>query len=251
MRPLVLIFTCKKYINRCNDILKTWGHDLKKNSIDFVFVSGDMLNIKPFLAIDFNECYEQLPHKTYLTFNKVKALDYTHFIKTDDDTFFNIAPFLKIADDLLQYDYIGKLNKQTSKSTKIHYFKCSDLYKQPKKVSTKVYAEGGFYILSKKALNYICNVEEKKFINTPTTYKGEDVLIGSLLHNKVKTLDIKDKNSELLNMDITPFSLHPVDSSLFYKLQNRTFKSQLKLLQQNEKLNEYNIRDKFLETLKP
>jgi len=251
MRPLVLIFTCKKYIYRCKDIQETWGHDLKKNNIDYFFVSGDNLDIEPYLNIDFKESYEQLPQKTYITFNRVKDLNYTHFIKTDDDTFFNVISFLKELNSLSNFDYIGKFNKQTSASSKIHYFKCNDSFKIPKRISKFSYAEGGFYILSKKALNYICAQKESTFVNKPTSYKGEDVLVGSILKNKVKSLDIKNNNSEKFNMDLTLFSLHPVDTSIFKQLYKKTFNSQLKILQQNQLLNEYNIRDKFLANLKP
>lgn len=249
MRLLVLITTYKKNVGRVKTIQNTWAKRLIEKNIPYYFASGDSLDIDaPLLQLNFKESYEQLPLKTYHLLKDTLNYEYSHIIKTDDDTFLNIDLITK---DILQFDYIGKFNLPSSAPT-LHYYKCNDEFKVPKKSAKYKYAEGGMYILSKKAVNKILELPESSFINTPENYKGEDVLIGEILSSEEFTkLDLKDVSlSEKLNMDITKdgLSLHPVHNIVMPKIYNINFDRQIEILLENYILNDYNRRDLILKS---
>lgn len=228
--------------------MQTWIVSVKNHNYDFYFVSGDDIDVPNLIKIDFKESYDQLPLKTYLGLKAIKDFDYTHVVKTDDDTFVNVEELTKHFKD---FDYIGKFNNPSNNSNNIHFFKCSDDFKRLKKPAKYSYAEGGFYILSKKAVDHITSFNEALFYNTPETYRGEDVFIGELLNENFTKIDINTEYSKLYNMDITynGVSLHPVDSNLMKSLYKLPFEFQLKILRENSNLNDYNKRDKYLSQL--
>lgn len=247
MKLLVLITTYRKNVARANTIQNTWAQKLIQNNIPYYFISGDTLDIEaPTITIcDLKESYDQLPLKTYCVLRESLHYDYDYLIKTDDDTFLNID---LLDESILKYDYIGKFNDPSYAPT-VHYFKCSDEFKKPKQASKHKYAEGGMYILSRKAVEKVVSTSKDQFVNTPENYKGEDVMIGNILsEDKFTKLDIKDVElSRKLNMDITKngFSLHPVHAVQMPKIHNLDFDEQIKKLLDMPILNDYNRRDLF------
>jgi hypothetical protein len=250
MKILVLIFSCKKNLDRCLAIQQSWLQDLKQNHIEYFFVSADNLELQePSIKLEnFTECYEQLPLKTFLTLKQIYNYKFTHLVKTDDDVFLNIKKL--IATLPKNVDYSGKFNLKGVDASMIHYYRCSGEFRTPKKKASHDYAEGGMYILSKKAVKYIVSCDQETFINLPKTYRGEDVAVGELLNNeKFTKLDLTDSLSDKLNMDITrnDVSYHPVHKSLMHKLyEAKTTNERIDILVANTAKNDYNKRDIFI-----
>lgn len=247
MKPIVLITTCKKNLNRVQAIENTWAKILQKRKILYFYVTYDFIPSVPLLKLkNHKECYEQLPLKTFLALKAIQDIKYTHVIKLDDDTFFD---YTKLSSNLYKFDYVGKFNKISNSET-VHFYKVKTNYRMAKRPAKSEYAEGGFYMISKKAVKKILSQTEESFINYPDNYKGEDVLVGELLSlKKFKKLDLNTQYSEKLNMDITKngLSLHPVHYSLYNDIYCKPeFLDKLHILQVNYAKNDYNKRDIFL-----
>lgn len=248
MNPIVLITTCKKNYKKIDAIEKTWANILKKNNVPYLYVTSDNIPSIPSLRLEnFTESYEQLPLKTYHMLTSLNETTFTHFIKLDDDTYFD---YEKLDPSVFNFDYVGKFN-DVEESRFIHFYKVAPLFRKPKSKALTSYAEGGFYILSKKASNIIISHNINKFKNTPFNYKGEDVMMGEILskNNLIKKLDLNDSISKKINMDIAKdgVSIHPVTPEvmeLLYKSDN--FCSKIKILFENSEKNDYNKRDIFL-----
>jgi len=248
MTPLVLITTCKKNFKKIEAIESTWANILKKNNIPYLYVTSDLIPSVPTLRLEnFVESYEQLSLKTYYMLTSLKETTFSHFIKLDDDTYFD---YDKLETCVFNYDYVGKFN-EIEESKFIHFYKVAPLFRKPKSKALSSYAEGGFYILSKKAANIIINNDINCFKNTPFNYKGEDVIVGEILakNTSINKLDLNDYISKKINMDITKngASFHPVNPvvmELLYRGDNLSDKIQI-LLENSEK-NDYNKRDIFL-----
>lgn len=245
MNPVVLITTCKKNINRVTSIESSWALTLKIKNIPYYYVTSDNLHDVPLLKLDnFVESYEQLPCKTFLALKEMSKRNFTHIIKVDDDTFFD---YNKISPDIFEYDYIGKFNDVADAPT-IHYYKCKDEFRKPKKPAPFVYAEGGFYIVSKKAVMKIIKKPFSSFVNTPDNYRGEDVIVGeALCSSEFKKLDLcNEEQSKRYNMDITNnyISIHPAHHELMAELYASDNKDTI--LVENVYKNDYNKRDTFL-----
>ena len=181
-----------------------------------------------------------------MTLTRLLPYNYTHLIKVNDDTFINVDKLLDL--NLNNIDYCGK-KVNTNYHPYIHYYKCKDpAFHKPKLRTTHNYIEGGFLILSKKAVNIITSYSEDFFTNFPDAYRGEDVVVGEILHkNNILLTDICNKKSSTLNMDITGdgISFHPVYFSLMPKLFELSFSEQIELLQRNPYLNDYNKKKIF------
>lgn len=244
MKPLVCITTIKKNYQRIEAIENTYARILKKNSVPYYYVSADNLLNVPQITLNFTESYEQLPTKTYLLFKELLKFDFTHLIKLDDDTYFN---YDAINFNLSEYDYVGKFNEITN-SDREHYYKVKKEYRHPKRNARASYAEGGCYFLSRKAINYVLEHDANYFYNDIKNYRGEDVIIGEILKDKdIKLLNIKSKDSDSLNMDITEnnISIHPLHYTLFQTIfENK--QNCYKLLLDNAAKNDYNKRNIFL-----
>jgi len=247
MKPVVLITTCKKNLKRIQAIENTWAKILQNQKISYFYVTSDFIPAVPLLKLrNFKECYEQLPLKTFLALKAIQDIKYTHVIKLDDDTFFD---YTKLNANFYKFDYIGKFNKIINSET-VHFYKVKSNFRIAKRPAKSKYAEGGFYMISKKAVKKILTQTEESFINCPGSYKGEDVLMGELLASKkFKKLDLNTQYSESLNMDITKdgLSLHPVHYSLYNDIYCKSeFLDKLHILQVNYAKNDYNRRDIFL-----
>jgi hypothetical protein len=252
MKLIVLIATHAANVSRCKMIDETWGRDLKRHNIDYYFISGDELDLNNTLKINFKESYEQLPLKTLLMLKQISNIDFNYIIKLDDDTFFNIDEFLKT--DFINYDYIGKFNladaKRDSYYKRIHFYKIKNKdYHIDKILPQFDYAQGGFYALSRSAVDYILTHKKELFINTPTSYKGEDELLGEILARQ-KKYDIKDSYvSSLLHLDATKngISFHPVHHTLVKPLYKCAgVEEKIKFLKANFYKNAYILRDVIL-----
>jgi hypothetical protein len=252
MKLIALIATHGANASRCRTINETWGRDLKRHDIDYHFVSGDELSLNNALKIDFDESYEQLPLKTFLMLEQISNINFNYIVKLDDDTFFNIDEFLKT--DFMNYDYIGKFNLANNKRDtyykRIHFYKIKNVdYHVDKILPQFDYAQGGFYALSRRAVDYILTHKKELFINTPTSYKGEDELLGEILARH-KKYDIKDDYvSSLLHLDATKngISFHPVHHTLVKPLYKCIGdKEKIKYLQANFYKNAYVLRDVVL-----
>jgi len=244
---VVLIYTYKNNFYKIKYLKDSWIGKLKEKNIPYYFITGDNFDIdEPYLKIDFSESYEQLPLKTYLALEKSLTVDYKHVVKTDDDIFLNVDKLIGL--DLTNIDYLGKENYPNNlKDT--HFYKCKDTeYHLPKLETKYAYAEGGFYILSRKSVEIIVNTPKEVFFNKPSLYRGEDVLVGEiLLQNNINLVDYKDNMGSNVKMDITRegLSIHPVHFTLLSKINNLQFKDQINILKSNPYLNDYIKKDIF------
>lgn len=237
---LIAIYTHKKTFYYRKFLLDYYANTLK---YPVYFITGDKdIKHDNMLYINFNESYDQLGLKTYLTFKRLNKLRFDYLIKLNDDTLFNIDRLLKI--DISAYDYIGKIENQNKESSTSHFFKCSKAFKIPKRSNEVEYVEGGFVVLSRKAFNQVLKVPKKYFLNSPENYSGEDQKIGKILH-KARKLNLNSKFSKYLNMDIAGegISFHPVHESLTEQLIDKTFEEQLNIFSKNSHKNEYNISE--------
>lgn len=253
MKCVFAIYTCAKTVHRCKCLLDTWIQDLIKNNIPFFFVSGDQLNNLPnFLYLeDFQECYEQLPLKTYLAMQKLlQHYDFTHAVKVNDDTYVNVEKFLQL--DLSNVKYAGKKNEPNHAPTYHHYKIKNKAFHVPKRDAKNAYAEGSFYILDHEAVKTIVLNNFDTFHNTPETYKGEDVLVGEIMKAYgVNLIDLKDETLGTTNMDITnqAMTLHPVHYSLMPLIHAKSLEDQMAILVEHPLKNDYN-RIKLYESAK-
>jgi hypothetical protein len=244
---LILIYTYKNSFFKIKYLKDSWLKKLKENNIPYFFVTGDEFTIdEPLLKIEHNECYEQLPLKTYLALKESLQYNYNYVIKADSDIFLNIDKLLKL--DLTGINYLGKENSPNNNSD-THFYKCKNKeYCQPKLKTKYPYAQGGFYILSRNAVEIIVKYPNEFFVNRPSAYKGEDVLVGEILHtNNIRLTNFTDPAGSKIKMDITRdgLSLHPVHFTLLSKINNLDFEDQIKILQQTPYLNEYNKKNIF------
>ena len=245
MPIIILIMTHNNNMNYIKTIAKTWAKNINH---EYYFVTSDKLDVDvPTIKLKGSiEVYEQLPMKTYVALQHVyKNHKFSHIIKVNDDTFVDMSKF---KDAYLQYDYVGKFNTPGSNPF-VHYYKCSEAFRVPKSPTLHPYAQGGFVVLSRNAVKKIISQPKEQFVNTPSTYKGEDVLLGEILSSAVyKKLDIKDSYSDKMNLDITNdfLSLHPIDYKIMHKLLGKCNKSIKKILCNSQNLNDYIKRDKFV-----
>lgn len=249
MKIIVLIATHKKNLDKCEIINRTYGKDLKNNNIDYFFVSGDNLSFENFIKIDFKESYEQLPLKTFLMLNAVDLKRYNYVVKLNDDTFLDVKKLINL--NLKGVDYAGKFNyPRKDINTRIHHYKIKDiLFFKDKKTSQVEWAEGAFYILSKKSVKKILSFKKDYFLNFPENYRGEDEVVGEILKN-MKKINLKDeKLSKELHMDVTcgGLSFHPVHNIIFESIyQCNCLETKVQIFKNKYYLNDYFLRDEYL-----
>jgi len=143
IQPKILfaIITCPQNSHKQQVLRDTWTREIPKEA-DWVFVQGDgdedYFNPREhILALNTEEGYIHLARKTYdLVSYVARETDYDYVIKIDDDAYVepqNVVDFIKKNIP----DYVGKRNVQQSSSRNI------------------TYAQGGFYILSRKSIETI------------------------------------------------------------------------------------------------
>ena len=93
MKLLVLIFSCKKYSCRVEQ-LKNIGYldYFEKKNIDYLVVTGnqemneDYIVEKNKLTVNVDDTYKGFPYKVIKTFKIINELySYDYIVKTDDD----------------------------------------------------------------------------------------------------------------------------------------------------------------------
>lgn len=206
----------------------------KGSDIPYVFVYGkhSKNQIAPFIEVECEEKYENLPLKTYLTIEHFVNSGHDRFFKIDDDTFVDTEKVKSIS---FTEDYIGmfRTHPTTAKNSIYHWYKLkTDEFKVPKKhIPNLTYAEGASYSLSKKAAQIVYNKGREFYVNTPETYLGEDVKVGIALEKEnITKRDIKSQ--ERLPYEIAEdfLFIHPVHHTLFKKLKNTTNEEKQTLL---------------------
>lgn len=197
-----------------------------KTNYEFYFVYGrDQENkVEPYIEVDCEEVYENLSLKTYFIIEHFLQTDHDKLIKMDDDTFINFDKF-NLSD--IKEDYVGVfLQHSTKQISTIEHWHCikTPEFKVPKKLYDVFYAEGGFYMLSRKAAALCYDEGYDFYVNTPETYVSEDIKVGLCLqkHKEVSILDLRwecDLNYETAKDFLV---IHPVNILLFDKLANST-----------------------------
>lgn len=224
-----------------------------KTSYEFYFVYGKNQSNKlnPYIEVDCKDSYEDLSLKTYFILNHFLQTQHTHLAKMDDDTFINFSKFFP---DSITEDYAGMFlqhsNKQ--KSTIEHWFKINnEKFKVKKQLYDVRYAEGSFYILSKKAAQLCYDKGYDFYVNTPSTYIGEDVKVGLCLQGKdITLLDLMHKTNLHYEATEDLSIIHPVNILLFDKLMSTSsFNETKNLLIKYDFLNDNTKRDIYLTNL--
>jgi hypothetical protein len=248
----IYITTCSKkiaYTKRIKELLSNSPYEFF-----FVYGQGNQDKIEPFIEIDVQEAYENLPEKTFcLVEHFMKNFPDEKLVKMDDDNFLDTAK-LKSYESVIE-DYVGFFHAyELGEFGKFfHWYKMkNEEYKVFKKHFRLAYAEGAMYILSRKACQKIIDKGRDFFKNTPETYLGEDVKVGLCLDTpEITKKDIKLPND--LHYDITQdfLSAHPINLLVFDKLRNaKTNEEKMELLKQYNYLNENALRIEFLKKIK-
>ena len=266
-KTLVAIFTTKDRWEYRTAIEDTWMNSLDKNKFDvkFVYSNGDDRGTSEtdseIRFSNVEESYENLPLKTYSLFsyfNKWMLDRYHSIFKCNDDIFIDGNLLNQL--DFSNYDYVGKFNYPISsylefskikKSKKIHWHKCRPEWHLDKKVYPGLkYAEGSGYYVSRESISNMLKTDPNFWVNTPETYKGEDVAVGLCLNHvdlRLRMLDTKNQTRHIncpLDIWENGILIHPVHHSLIrgmYALKN--VDERLQLLYDNKHLNDYVIRD--------
>lgn len=175
----------------------------KLNCNDFLIICGsnqtELLSEKKTLFVKCNDKYEGLPEKIIKTFSFVTKNhylnNYTHFCKLDEDMIVNK---LFGSDELINYDYCGRVNKNKTGNRKWHIGRCSLNSKFNNMPYNGIYVDwcmGGYgYIISRNAINNICED------NTYEDNIYEDLYVAILL---------KDKNIFPKDLNVTNYFISP------------------------------------------
>jgi len=253
------IFACDKKINYALAQQKI----LNKHNINYYFVYGKGNNNKlsPYIEVDCDESYVNLPLKTFYSMKHFLTKKEDIYVKLDDDVF---VDFNKLNKDVFEnYNYGGWIVDHTTKQLtqeellkiqKHHFYKIKNetenlIDKKP--VIDIKYAEGAFYFIRKKLIEKIINTYSKEyFINSYSNFLDEDIRIGKIIHElKEPLLDLKYSNDLLLNITNNFLSIHPVHYFILDKLYNTPDSEKIKLLTKYNFLNDYIHRKDYLEKI--
>jgi len=194
---ILLILNCQAYRHKAKLQKKLWVDNLPC-FIKHFYIIGDETLIDDYmfwedtLYVKCKDDYSSLPIKIISAIKAIsKVYDYKYIFKTDDDQMLVNKNFFKqLCDELIadreKYDYGGFIV-----DVKDHYteYKSSQIQKKIKLNACK-YANGRFYLLSKKSSNHLLSVSHKFY-----DYIYEDYSIGYELSN-VKDLKIKMLDSQ-------------------------------------------------------
>lgn len=226
-----------------------------EQNVPYAFVYGIECEapIEPFIQVDCKEAYENLPLKTFLLIEHfLLHTNHEYMVKLDDDTFLDVKKLKMLR---LTEDYIGVFEKpaETLKNTIYHWYKIQNAeYKVQKKVISNLsYAQGACYILSRKAARKIFNKGKEYYINTPTTYLGEDVKVGLVLSEPdIIKKDIKETNYDLFyEIGQNFLFIHPIHFLLYEQMLNTTNEEKKKLLRKKPILNTNYLREVYLNNI--
>jgi hypothetical protein len=166
VKLIVCVTSCQRdwRLRGCHErIRKGYGANLPKNIELKFFIGGPQpagLQDDE-IWLDVPDGYLDLPTKVKAIFKYALECDYDHILKVDTDTVVNLAQ----VPDFEQFDYLGCTGQVVPANTE-----------RPKLGSSKWYAVGGGYFLSRKAAEIVVQHE-------PTAAMwAEDVWVGSLLY---------------------------------------------------------------------
>ena len=190
MKFLYIFITHQKNLENCLGRI----HKMMKD-LDFVIVQGGFIKdtydeAKKVINLNCNDSYAGLPEKVMKTFHFLMSddrfIDYTHFVKLDDD-----MVVTKIFSDITG-DYIGNVH-YTDGNRNWHIGRTGTFWdKIPYLGDFKPWCMGGYgYIVSRSALLKI--VPNHDYIN----HIYEDVYIGNLM-NKISIIPLNFNINEYL-----------------------------------------------------
>lgn len=221
----ILITTCSKRLAQAKYIKEM----MAKCPYEWYFVygRGNDKMLEPYITVDMDDSYEQLPLKTFSLIE--------HFVqnwpkeeklvKMDDDTWVDFEKLKRYEN--APEDYIGLFQKYEGGeyNSIFHWYKItSPEFRVPKANFTLSYADGALYILSRNACFTILSKGRHVYHNTPTTYQGEDVKVGMALTDpSITRRDIKFLNHQL-NFELFEdfMAVHPVNFLTIKKLNELT-----------------------------
>ena len=252
---VVYVATCSRNCRRA----RTVKQHLDTFQVPYHFVYGQQSDtvIEPALRVDCVESYSQLIHKTRKIIEHfVYDTDAEYLIKIDDDTFLDAT---KLPPEMFEYDYGGCINAyEKRKNTpqcwnnyKMLEYGVDTKYIDVPNVSAVDYANGGFYFLSRAAATFILTFSEGEFTNTPETYLGEDLKIGTVIaQNKdLKILDMRIESVADFDITTNYSSIHPVSPIMFSKLNKCSCGAETaEILKKYNFLNTHNKINNYLNT---
>lgn len=222
----------------------------EKHGLDYYFVYGRGNNIKldPYIEVDCNEVYENLALKTYFITEHFIKTNHDYMMKMDDDTYVDLDKLKSIT---FTEDYIGMFLNHTvsAKNSIFHWYKIkTEEFKVQKPVFEMYYAEGGGYFLSKKAAFKIYNTGKDFFVNTPSTYMGEDVKVGMCLDcDDIVKKNLMNNCKLFYEMADDCLIIHPVHIAIYNKLvECNSEESKRDILIKNNYLNTNVKREAYL-----
>lgn len=225
---------------------------LKDCPYEFYFVYGkDNENkVEPFLEFDFEEIYDNLPEKTYCIIDHFLKTGDDKLVKIDDDTLLDLEQLKKYESS--KEDYIGCFvnaghSGQYDKQQYIDLYRVKNPhYKELKTKYPIQYAEGGFYILSRKACEELAKNKSHFCGLSGETFISEDTLVGiCLMSPTFSKNNLKLYNDLPYDMTYDFVSIHPVNLTLFDRLKKIKYcQERLELLSKYRYMNEYSLRPK-------
>jgi hypothetical protein len=246
---MIYVTACSKREKYAIEVKKHF--DQSNTKYCFVYGRNQSNKIDPFIEVDCEDAYENLPLKTYLLVQHFIRSDEDLLIKINDDTFLDTA---KLSNITFDSDYTGMFvpYSSTKYNKMFHWFKVSDdAYKVEKRTFDLSYAEGSFYALSRKACNMISSKGQEFFENTPETYLGEDVKVGMCLTDpSISRSDVSNNTVPWYECALDFFAIHPVHYVLFPKLRQCKTQQQTKdVLGKFLSLNDNIAREAYLNKL--
>ena len=219
----------------------------------FVYGKGNTQKLDPYIEVDVEEAYENLPEKTFcLVEHFLKTTKNDILMKMDDDVFIDLEKLKRYEN--IKEDYVGYFHAyELGEFGKyFHWYKIKNPeYKIFKRHFRLSYCEGALYFLSRKSCEKIIKDGREFYKNTPKTYLGEDVHVGmSLEDSAISKKDIKLITE--LQYEITEdyMSIHPISLSIFDKLKkSKTNEEKLEVLTKYNFLNENALRFTYLKNI--
>jgi len=250
----IYITSCDKrvgYARKVKDMLKDSPYEYF-----FVYGQTNTKKIEPYIEVDVQEAYENLPEKTFcLVEHFMKNFSDEKLVKIDDDNYLDVKKLGRY--ETSPEDYIGHFHEYKLHDwydPYFHWYKMDNPeYKIAKKQFELNYAEGAVCILSRKACEKILKDGREFFKNTPETYMGEDIRVGMSLNDPfIVKKDIKISTG--LTYEITEdfTAIHPVNLLVFDKLMaTKTNEEKAEVLKKYDYLNENHHRLQFLKKVRP
>lgn len=179
MKILINILSHKSSTNRLNACLNTWAKNIAKPH-ELIILGDSKMNdkisgINVFKPLQ-NESYKDLPEKIFVSYKYSLKKDWDYVVKIDDDAYLNFDSLLSFLDgDLPEPLYAGQGVHFPEKTHPCYLSNIGD--KLPPETFTYYYAQGGCYIISRKALK-----SSIKHMNINSPFAAEDIMVGIAMH---------------------------------------------------------------------